>query len=123
MTSHGFSANLNSNETERLSRKAKQVAKGLGRRMIYELGFPVKIMRGIQNVNRRLRQPTHLELIHRSFWVDEVDSNWSDDMEIFEILDRVKFARQLAHDPYVPKLKAKVIYLNRLMNECKPRLS
>ena len=121
MTSHGYNANLNPNETELLYKKAKQIAKSLGRQMIYELGFPVKIMRGIQNFSRKLRQPTHLELIHRSFWVDEVENNWSDDMEIFDVLDRAKFAKQLARDPYVPKLKAKVIYVNRLMNECKPK--
>jgi len=111
-----------SKDTELLFRKATQGAKNVGRQMIYELGFPVKIMRVIQSSIRKVKPPTDLALIHRSFWVDEVEDNWSDDMEIFEVLDRAKFAKQLASDPYITKLKAKVIYLNRIMNECKPKL-
>ena len=122
MTSHGYNANIDSKDTEWLFRKATQAAKNVSRQMIYELGFPVKIMRVIQSSIRKVKPPTDLALIHRSFWVDEVEDNWSDDMEIFEVLDRAKFAKQLAGDPYITKLKAKVTYLNRIMNECKPKL-
>jgi hypothetical protein len=122
MTSHGYSASLDSRETERAFVRAKHAAKNFGRQIIYELRFPAKIMRAVKNSIGKVKLPTHLELVHRSFWADEVEKIWSDDMEIFEVLDRAKFAKQLARDPYVPKLKAKAIYLNRILNECKPQV-
>ncbi len=122
MTSHGYNANIGSKRTKSTLRRFKKFAKALARQMIYDLGFPIKIMRLVENFSRKVKPPTRLEEIQRSFWIDEVEKDWSDNMTIFEVVDRNKLNKYLANESYNPKLKAKIIYLNRIIEKCRPKL-
>lgn len=122
MTSHGYSANIGSKRTRSASRRAKKFAKNFTREMIYELRVPIKIMRWVENCASMINPPIDPAEIQRSFWVSEINEIWADNMGIFELIDRNKLNKCLAHEPHISKLKAKIIYLNRLMDECSPKL-
>jgi len=122
MTSHGYSANIGSKEIKNPLNRGRKLVKDFARQMIYQFGFPVKIMRAIEHLKTRIMRPIDKTEVQRSFWVSEIDEIWTDHMEIFELIDRNRLNKCLANDPQVYKLKAKIIYLNRLINECKPKL-
>ncbi|MCK4789965.1 MAG: hypothetical protein KAV87_39870, partial [Desulfobacteraceae bacterium] len=78
------------------------------------------VMKVLQKAARKTKMP--IEEIQRSFWVEEVNEIWSDDMEIFKLLERKKLHNYLTNGQEVSKLKAKILHLNRIINECRPRL-
>jgi len=121
MTSHGYSADIGSKSASSVFRRSKDGVKNLARQMIYQFGL-FGIMTFVENMVGKIKPPINVAEVQRSFWVSEVNETWSDDMEIFEIIDRNKLNRCLANEQGSSKLKAKIIYLNRIINECGARL-
>ena len=76
----------------------------------------------IRNFTRKIKPPISPAEFQRSFWIQEVNEMWSDDMKIYELIDRSKLKRHLTHESQILKLKAKIIYLNKLLDECNPSL-
>lgn len=122
MTSHAYDASIEWKGTKAKLRRFKKRVRDFSRQMAYDLRFPVMIMHTVQRFRGKRRPSIKLEEIHRAFWVDQVEREWSNDIAIFQVIDRKKMDKWLARDPYVSKLKAKILYLNRLIDECNPRI-
>ena len=119
MTSHGYTAAPDSQGGPTVLRRFGDCCKSLARQTIYGLGlFGVKKL--LQHAFLKPTQP--IEEVQRSYWVDEVNRTWSDNMEIFELIDRDKLHTVFANTQRVPELKAKLIYLDRIINECRVAL-
>lgn len=122
MTSHGYSANIDFKRPNSAFERSKKYARDIVRRAIYQFGFSFKTMNLIKNIMGKVKPPVNLEEIQRSFWVAEVNKTWSDNMEIFELIDQDKLNSNLTKGRDVSKLKAKILYLNRIIKECRPKL-
>ncbi|MHC4189750.1 MAG: hypothetical protein ACYSUB_08805 [Planctomycetota bacterium] len=121
MTTHGYSADIGSRSASSILRRSKNGVKNLTRRVIYQFGL-FRIMTFVENMLKKIKPPVNIEEVQRSFWVSEVNEAWSDDMEIFELIDRNKLNKCLANERRPSELKAKILYLNRMINECGARL-
>jgi hypothetical protein len=121
MTTHGYSADVGSRSASSILRRSKNGMKNLARQVIYQFGL-FGIMTFVENMLKKIKPPVNIEEVQRSFWVSEVNEAWSDDMEIFELIDRNKLNKCLANEWRPSKLKAKILYLNRMINECGARL-
>lgn len=122
MTSHGYNAHLGSEGTRYPIKKSKEFVKNLARQVAYEAGFLLRTVRWAENLRRKVKPLVDPAEFQRPFWVNQVNNKWSDDMEIFELIDRGKLNKSLVSESDAPKLKAKILYLNRMINECKPKL-
>lgn len=121
MTSHGYSADIGSRGAGIILRRSRNGVKNLARQIVYHFGL-FGIITLAQNMIRKIKTPISLEEVQRSFWVDEVNALWSDDMEIFEFIDRNKLSRYLANGRRPSEMKAKILYLNGIINECGAKL-
>jgi len=121
MTTHGYSADIGSRSANSVFMRSKNGVRNLARQMTYQFGL-FGIMAFVENMLKRIKPPVNIEEVRRSFWVDEVNALWSDDMEIFELIDRNKLNKCLANERRPSELKAKILYLNRMINECGARL-
>lgn len=122
MTSHRYSADMGSKKADNAFERSKKYAKDLARQMIYQFGFSVKVMRLIESFARKLKAPVDMAELQRSFWVSEINEMWSDDMAIFEVIDRKKMNNCFTNRQGVSKLRAKILYLNRIVEKCKVKL-
>jgi len=120
-TSHGYNSRIGSRWRIGKFRRSKDSVKSFSRRMIYQFGL-FGTMKLLEDVMSKIKPTTTVEESQRLFWVDEVDGNWSDDMEVFDLIDRNKLNKLLVSGQEGPKLKAKILYLNRIINEFKPHL-
>jgi hypothetical protein len=121
MTSHGYTAHIGPGKDITALRRSRDATKNLVRKMIYQFGFS-RVMKRIEGLKRKVRPLHRPGEIQRCFWVDEVNKSWSDSMEIFKLVDQDKLSKALRRDPYPSKLKAKIVYLGRLIRECQPSL-
>jgi hypothetical protein len=121
MTTHGYSADTGSRSASGVFMRSKNGVKNLARQMIYQFGL-FGIMKFVEKMLRKIKPPINIEEVQRSFWVSEVNEAWSDDMEIFVLIDRNKLNKCLANERRPSELKAKILYLNRMINECGARL-
>ncbi|MHC4175752.1 MAG: hypothetical protein ACYST5_22805, partial [Planctomycetota bacterium] len=117
----GYSANTGSRNANGVFERSKNGVKNLARQVIYQFGL-FRIMTFVENMLKKIKPPVNIEEVQRSFWVSEVNEAWSDDMEIFELIDRNKLNKCLANERRPSELKAKILYLNRMINECGARL-
>lgn len=115
MTSHGYNANIGS---ERNMGK-KNVMQNIARGLVYDFDILLKLNSYLQH---KKKSTVRLSDIQRSFWIDEINEQWSENMAIFEIIDLHKFKKHLPFDSHASKLKAKIVYLNKIMQECKSQL-
>jgi len=121
VTPHGYSAHTGSKRDIPAFRKCRDSVKNLARQIIYQFSL-CGAMKWSQNVAAKIRPRDAIAEVQRAFWVNEVDEAWSSDLEIFVILDRNKFKKHLARESYATKLKAKMLFLNRVITECNPKL-
>ena len=122
MTTHGYSANFTPPGANVLLRRSWNFIRSLVRQVIYESAFLVDIMQCIQSMKARIVPQRVIAEVQRSFWVNEVNKAWSEDMEILEVIDPNRLKTCLAREKRPTHFKAKIIYLNRLINECNARL-
>ncbi len=125
MTSHGYNANLGSEGTRYPIKRSKEFVKNLARQMAYDAGFLLRIVRWAENLRGKIKPLVDPAEFQRPFWVNEVNNEWSDDMEIFELIDRGKLNKRLVGESDAPKLKAKTIMSKRfhLISLCSARRS
>jgi len=125
MTDHGYCADIGSKRVNSLSWRCQKWAKNVGRRTIYQFRLLINLMAWMKNFWRKCKASTEtqrLTKLQHAFWVSEVDEAWSDELEIFAILDRNKLKAHLTCQSYPSKLKAKILFVNRVITECKPKL-
>lgn len=114
MTSHGFNANIRTKSNI----GAKKILRNVARGLMYDFDTLLKLQRFFQSMKKPQPKPAQFQ---RSFWIDAVNYEWSDHMNIFEIIDPNKLIRHFEREDDPSRLKAKIIYINKLIDECKPR--
>jgi hypothetical protein len=117
MTSHGYSAHWDGDEDFNILRRAGRGLKHLSVRLIYQFRFLRKTKDSLHDQLSRIWRPTMMAEIDRRFWVRVVKDSYLDDMRIFDVIDRDKFKNTLNRRSDRKKLLAKVVYLNRLIEE------
>jgi len=110
MTSHGYNANIGSER----NLGEKNILQNIVRGLIYDFDILLKFNRFLQ---RQMKSSVRLADIQRSFWIDEVKKQWSENMAIFQIIDPNKLKKHLPFDSHASKLKAKIVYLNKIIDE------
>lgn len=55
--------------------------------------------------------------LQRAFWVEQIKTHWTDNMAVFQFLDRAKLIRYLQTEPRKELIMAKILYINRLLEE------
>ncbi len=115
-TSHGYAAGLSDEGGPRAAMKAREWCKDRARQILYGSRlFGAKDL--AERVTAALGHRKHPEHIHRRFWMDAVDDAWSWDMPIFDLIDRDHLNRILQRESQAARLKALVLYLNRMITE------
>ena len=118
MTSHGYNADINNSLANSMFYRCKNGVRKVSKQMVDQFG----LTRSLKSSVRRIKEPITIEEIQRSFWVNEVNDKWSDDMEVLELVDRKKLSGFLATGQEVQMLKASLLYLNKIIEEYKIRL-
>ncbi len=117
-TSHGYTASTEPGNGLSALKKLKTRGRDSLRTMIYPVKPLFSAMHAVRRLRHRVRPEVMIGEVQKDFWVDEVNRNWSDDLPILEILDRKKLAAHMAAKPHTPRLKAQLIYLDRLIAAC-----
>lgn len=129
MTTHGYTASTGSRDhllyVKRLARQIVRRSGFLIKIAYYSRDFLRKIKRNLLTSIGYLgeslkRNESDLTSYDRPFWVQEVESNYSDDMTIFEIVDQGKFEDALHRSPDRNRFMAKIVYLNKIIEEYNP---
>jgi hypothetical protein len=110
LTTHGFSANVNAIQ----KKSTIHTVKDLLRRFAYDIDWLYSLSEFIKKKFKPLIKFAELE---RDFWLDQIDNEWSEDMKIFELIDKNKLRTVLEREIYSSQLKAKILYVNRLLTE------
>ncbi len=110
LTSHGYRANVSSGL---FSEKFLRVNRLARRMKSKSIGFLKSRLKADSKDNAP------------KFWLRALDENYSDDAKIFDILDKAKLenALQNGSDNSKNRLKAKIIYLNKIIEDYKPGIS
>jgi hypothetical protein len=116
-TSHGYSPKTGPSPLVRMKGTVRDIA----RQLCYGLGlFRAKAM--AKTLRQIMVPPQILEYMHRRFWTEAIDEHWSEEMPIFEIISRQKLDQALKISLETYKLKAIVLYLNRMIIESQCKL-
>lgn len=110
MTSHGYSASVSSGLFPERFLRTKKVVK-----TIKNIGSGY--LKSCLRANSKDNAP--------KFWLQAVAENYSGDMKIFDIVDKVGLEGELqnSNDRDRNRLKAKIIYLNKIIEEYEPSIS
>lgn len=110
LTSHGYRANVSSGLFSEKFLRVSRLARRMKCKSIDFLKSHLKVDSG-DNTPK--------------FWLRALDENYSDDAEIFDIIDKIKLenALQNSNDNSKNRLKAKIIYLNKIIEDYKPDIS
>ncbi len=119
MTTHGYSAGV---EKVNLKKFVKVSVKDLQRRLIYSNSLLRNNLLGPDSYFSKRKNNVRLAELQRNYWLDRIQETWSDTHQVFNIIDEAKLKRYLDRDTYPSKTKAKIIYLDKLMNEFSPRI-
>lgn len=112
MTSHGYSNRLSA------SQLAADVVKGWMRCTLYDISRACAFIDVVRRYHHTVRTPLSLAITQRPFWVDHINSLWSTDLPIFDVLDRDKIDGVAQTASERSALRAKTIYLNWLIGDC-----
>jgi len=123
MTTSGHNAHICSKFKKNPLHSPEKCVKNIIRRISYDFEPLLKLTRFIEGTINKVSPPVRMAEIDRCFWIDKVNEKWSDDMVVFEIVDRNKVSSSLRYDGYASKLQAKIIYLNRLIAESQARVN
>jgi len=115
MTSHGYNANLRKSKDSCFNEMLSVYIKNLARRFIYQFSYLKKTVDALEKIKSKTKNTFTIAETQRKFWIDEVDKNWSSDLKIFEIIDIDKLNSNLTNNIYASTLKAKILYLNKLI--------
>jgi hypothetical protein len=109
-TSHGFTSHVNAvNEKYSI-----QIVKDISRRIVYDFGS----MHFLNSLfARKFQTPVKFAELQRDFWIDKIDNEWSQNMSVFAFIEKKKLSTILKRDAYGNKLKAKILYINKLIKE------
>ena len=113
MTTHGYAANIESIPP----RTFNQILYDFLRCACYELPIILSIQRELTSWVNVLKGEKSLAEIQRRFWMEKIDGLWSEDMLIFKYVDREKLNRYFRMSPTKYHLKARILYIERLMRE------
>jgi|GEM_PF-3311521 len=116
-TSHGYGASTEPGAGVGTLKKWSTRSRNQARRLIYSVKPVFDAMQAAHHLKQRIRPVVRIGEIQRSFWTDEVNKNWSDDMPILEIIDSRKLAVHAATKPFASRIRAQLIYLNHLATE------
>lgn len=119
MTTHGYDASVHGNNISEIN-KFKINMRNIQRRIFYSVPMLCKVNSVTKKFNRRRSKAVSLGELQRSFWLEEINTQWMNDMAIFDFIDRKKLSRYFETGFLVPKTKAKLLYINRLVNEFSP---
>jgi hypothetical protein len=110
MTTHGYKASVSSELFSKRFLRVKKVVKTIKNRSIEHLKCLLR---------------TDREDSIPKFWLRAVNENYFDNMKIFDIVDKVKLENVLwnSNDTSKNRLKAKIIYLNKIIEEYQPGIS
>lgn len=111
ISSHGYNANISAEKHLGTKTALLNISRGL----MYDFNFLLKFTR---NIRRKKVYPIAPSDFQRSFWKDEILKQWKEDMMIFEIIDSQKLKKYIPFEPYPSQLNARILYLNRILEEC-----
>ena len=110
LTSHGYNANIDTVDANKLiNLKIRDFA----RRIIYQY----KPVREVYVKKKYKRDINRIAELDRKYWVEEINRLYSDKMDILQILDIDKKNRKVKEGMFGNKLKAKIIYLNDMLEK------
>ncbi len=120
LTTHGYSAGI---EKENFIKFIKIAIKNIQRRVIYSNKVLRKLNSSKESFLLGLKTKPKFAELQREFWLQNVENAWSDNSgPIFHILDYNKLSQHLPRDDESSKLKAKILYIDKLLTEFDPKL-
>lgn len=111
MTTHGYNAHIGKN----INSSAKNWLFSIARALIYDFSFLQNSYQFLKKYKKSEVKPSDIQ---RAFWIKEIDKKWSKNMPIFEYIDHKNLQKRLLYDPHPAKLKAKIMYLDRILTTC-----
>lgn len=121
MTSHGFNADVNEGIRTKALRIINNRTRNVMRQLAYDFDPLLRLAARGNRLKKQVRSRMMIPEMQRSFWVEEVNKRWSDDLAVFALIDKQLLGQVLVDNPGSFMLKARALYLNRLIEECNPR--
>lgn len=110
VTTHGYTSNVNSVRKESNAKKLKDVLRAIS--------YDFKLLNDASRlISKKIKPTVNFAEIQRKFWIDEIQSQWTNDMNIFDFIDNKKLNIWLEKDNIGNQLKAKLLYLENLKDE------
>ena len=117
MTTNGYTANFGKFNRRDFLSKQKIYLKDISRRFIFHSNITTNTFEHLHLLLNSIKTQDVLEDSDRKFWNQYVMEQYSNDLEMFKIVNRKKFEDILKYHPSKNKYLAKIIYLEKLLKE------